>query len=462
MPLRTGKMILQSEFNLACTTGLCVPTRMTNSTPLILAKKKQAYSFFQNNQLSEAKTLLAELCKTDRRDADVWNLLAAVHGRLQEYVEAERCARRVVELQPKSNGAYNNLANALKFQGKFEQAEVSYRRALQLHPNYAEAHNNLAGLMRAQGKIEDAQTHYVRALQLKPSYLDASFNLGTLLLQQNKIDEAQVYFQRTMLIKPDHVDAILHLGSIYLRKEMRNDAETLFRRALQINPESENARYLLAILGAHEMPTQTPSGYVKQLFDAYAESFDLHLTKGLSYHTPEKLFNAVSSNLRNKQEKLDILDLGCGTGLCGPLFRDAARHLVGVDLSPGMLDKARKRNVYDDLLLGDVTQALSIAPVAYDLIISTDVFIYIGDLQRIFESVHAALRPGGLFAFSTENAENVDKYELRGSGRYAHAAEYITSLGREAVLDEVSVEIVELRYEYGKPMMGSIYILRKP
>ena len=93
---------------------------MTNSTPLILAKKKQAYSFFQNNQLSEAKTLLAELCKTDRRDADVWNLLAAVHGRLQEYVEAERCARRVVELQPKSNGAYNNLANALKFQGKFQ------------------------------------------------------------------------------------------------------------------------------------------------------------------------------------------------------------------------------------------------------------------------------------------------------------------------------------------------------
>lgn len=435
---------------------------MNNSNPLILAKKKQAYTFFQNNQPSEAKALLAQLCKTDRRDPDVWNLLAAVHGMLEEYAEAERCARRVLELQPTSDGAYNNLANALKFQDKFAQAETAYRRALQLQPNNASAHNNLAGLLRAQSKAEEAQTHYVHALQLKPSYLDACFNLGTLLLQQNKLEEAHAYFQRAIQIKPDHVDAILHLGSIFHKKGAPHDAEALFRRALQINPDSENARYLLAILGVEEIPAQTPSTYVKQLFDGYAENFDEHLTGGLRYRTPEILFHALSPLLHKKEAGLNVLDMGCGTGLCGPLFRAVARHLVGVDLSPGMLAKARERKVYDDLLLGDVTLPLSTAPAAYDVIISADVFVYIGDLQRIFELVQVALKSGGVFAFSTESADNVENYELRGSGRYAHAAEYIRCLGRTVSLKELSVDRVELRHEHGKPMMGNIFIMEKP
>lgn len=436
---------------------------MNKLNPVTLAKqKKQAYSFFQNKQLSEAKALLTEICKIDRRDADMWNMLAAVHGMLEEYVEAEQCARKVLELQPTSDGAYNNLANALKSQGKLAQAEASYRRALQLQPNNANAYNNLAGLLRALSKIEEAQACYVRALQLKPDYVEACFSLGILLQQQHKTDEAQVYFQQVIQMKPDHVKALLLLGSIFREKGAVKDAETLFNRALQINPESEETHYHLAILGVGEMPAQPPSEHVKQLFDGYAENFDEHLIGQLHYRAPELLYNLLSPMLHKKGEGLDVLDLGCGTGLCGPLFRDVASHLVGVDLSPGMLDKARKRNIYDDLLLGDVTLALSASIAAYDLVVSTDVFIYFGDLQRVFELVYAALRPGGMFAFSTESAEHVDQYELRVSGRYAHAAEYISRLARGVALDEVSVKTVELRHEFGKPVMGNIFVLRKP
>ena len=412
--------------------------------------------------MSEAKALLNQICKIDQRDADVWNMLAAVHGMLEEYMEAEQCARHVVALQPKSNGAYNNLANTLKSQGKLVEAEVFYRRALQLQPNYAEAYNNLAGLLRAQGKIEEAQACYVRALQLKPNYLEACFSLGVLLQQQNKINEAQAYFQKTIQLKPDHVKALLCLGRIYQESGALKDAETFFNRALQVDPESEETHFWMASLGLVETPPHPPKSHVMQLFDSYAEIFDEHLTSGLNYHTPEILFNALSLILQRKEQRLEVLDLGCGTGLCGPLFRDLARHLVGVDLSPGMLDKARKRNVYDDLLLGDVTLPLSSSSAIYDLIISADVFVYIGDLQRIFELVQVALKPGGVFAFSTESAENVDQYELRGSGRYAHAAKYIRTLGKAVALNEVSVDLVELRQEFGKPMMGNIFILQKP
>ena len=435
---------------------------MNNSNPSILTQKKQAYSFLQNNQLSEAKALLAQICKIDRRDADVWNMRAAVHGMLGEYAEAERSARKVAELQPTSDGAYNNLANALKAQGKLVQAETAYRRALQLQPNNADAYNNLAGLLRTQGKIEEAQACYVRALQLKPDHIEACFSLGILLQQQRKTEEAQVLFERVIQMKPDHVKALLCLGDFFQKKGAVEDAERLFNRALQINPESEETRYLLATLGVGEMPTQAPSEHLKQLFDGYAENFDEHLTGGLHYRTPELLCELLSPILHKKEAGLDVLDLGCGTGLCGPLFREVARHLVGVDLSPGMLDKARKRNIYDDLVLGDVTLALSASPAAYDLILAADVFVYIGDLQCVFELVYLALRPGGMFAFSTESTDQVDQYELRVSGRYAHAAKYISSLAKGVALDEVSVKTVELRHEFGKPVIGNIFILRKP
>lgn len=51
-------------------------------------------------------------------------------------------------------------------------------------------------------------------------------------------------------------------------------------------------------------------------------------------------------------QSLDILDLGCGTGLVGSWFKDYARKLVGVDVSPTMLDMATKKGCYHELRRG--------------------------------------------------------------------------------------------------------------
>ena len=375
-------------------------------------------------------------------------------------VEAETAYRQALQLQPNYAEGYNNLGNLLKDQEKIEEATNCYRRALQLQPDYAEAYNNLAGLLRTQNKQDEALACYVQALQLNPAYVDARFNLGTLMYLQGKKDEAQACFHQVLHQAPNHVEALMHLGGIFKEKGALDEAEALFRRILEINPD-ENARYMLATLGVEDIPVQSPGEYVKELFDGYAENFDVHLTKGLSYRTPEILFEALSPVLDKEVKGLDVLDLGCGTGLCGPLFHNLARRLVGVDLSPRMLEMARKRNVYDDLLLSDITIPLAASPAAYDLILSADVFVYIGDLQRVFELAQAALRGGGMFAFSTETAEDGDGYKLRESGRYAHAVGYITRLASRVGLSEVSIEAVELRQERGKPMKGTIFVYQK-
>ena len=127
-------------------------------------------------------------------------------------------------------------------------------------------------------------------------------------------------------------------------------------------------------------------------------------------------------------------------------------------LSPKMLGKARALNVYDDLVEGDATAMAATRGAPYDLIVSTDVFIYIGDLAAVFEACKSVLKPGGTFAFSTETAEEVKEYELRSSGRYAHTPDYIRDLARANGMTEISMDAVALRYENGQPMHGNIFI----
>src|SRR5438067_2541231 len=67
-----------------------------------------------------------------------------------------------------------------------------------------------------------------------------------------------------------------------------------------------------------------------------------------------------------------------------------------------MIDQARSRGVYDRLDVGDLVATLRNAPRSFDLLVAADVFVYVGDLAPAFEAAAAALRPGGLLAFTVE------------------------------------------------------------
>ena len=78
--------------------------------------------------------------------------------------------------------------------------------------------------------------------------------------------------------------------------------------------------------------------------------------------------------------RLDVLDAGCGTGLCGALVAPFARRLTGVDLSDGMLAHAKDKNVYHALVKAELTEYLRANREAFDLIVSADTLVYFGDL----------------------------------------------------------------------------------
>ena len=207
-------------------------------------------------------------------------------------------------------------------------------------------------------------------------------------------------------------------------------------------------------------PAQVPSQSVADLFDRYAGTFDEHLRGKLGYRAPELIAAAVEAN-RTSGAGMDVLDLGCGTGLCGPLLRPMAKTLVGVDLSPGMIDKARERGVYDRLEVGDLIETLRRSPRAYDLLVAADVFVYLGDLAPTFEAAAAALRPGGLLVFTVEAATKGDRYQLQqASRRYAHSQGYLRRLAGMYGFETCSLTGIEARVDAGRPVSGYLAVLR--
>jgi predicted TPR repeat methyltransferase len=159
-----------------------------------------------------------------------------------------------------------------------------------------------------------------------------------------------------------------------------------------------------------------------------------------------------------------VLDAGCGTGLCGPLIAPYARRLTGVDLSARMLDQARARNVYDELVKGELTAFLCGARAEYDVIVSADTLCYFGPLHDVTAAAAAALRPGGQVVFTVEEliAGGAESgYSLSARGRYQHAHQYVERVLAAAHLRS-AIASAELRLESGEPVPGLVVRATKP
>ncbi|GGD09311.1 class I SAM-dependent DNA methyltransferase [Aureimonas glaciei] len=248
----------------------------------------------------------------------------------------------------------------------------------------------------------------------------------------------------------------------YLEKAGAVEAAILaYGKALTIDPgDREGAGLKLAALGAAPMPQTMPAAFVRGLFDQYAERFETALVDRLGYRVPEQLFAALQTVAGPGRRFARALDLGCGTGLMGEQLRPVADVLNGVDLSPGMLHKARRKKIYDSLAEADIT-ALAPAPQAFDLVTAADVLNYVGDLRAILLSVATMLAPGGLFALSLEAHDGDEPYLLLPSLRFAHRLDAACRLGTEAGFTLGHQSRVMLRRDRGIPLDGFLLVFER-
>ncbi|HEX8522259.1 MAG TPA: tetratricopeptide repeat protein [Tepidisphaeraceae bacterium] len=392
-------------------------------------------------------------------NARAHNNLGAIYSSRGELGAAEESYRRAVALNPRHALAQSNLAGVLALQGRMKEAAEAYQRSLALDSSNVEDQLSLGHVLESLGETAQAVECYRRCLALDPALTKARHALAMALHAMGKNAEALATAQEAVAGGPEDFDAVYGLAILLERAGRKREAVEMFERAKRLASDPDRVQFDIAAMGEDATPPPiAPADYIVALFNDFSVRFDEHMVQTLKYDAPRQLYQAVKEMLG--EQKVEIADLGCGTGLSGVPFRTRASRLVGVDLAPRMIEASRRRGIYDELHVGDVTTFLRQRPAEFDLIIAADLFIYIGDLSDVFPASAEALREGGLFVFSIESQKEAG-FRLHSLRRYTHSMSYLEALATKSGFEIRKIEPVHLRMEHARPVEGWAMVLQK-
>ena len=273
--------------------------------------------------------------------------------------------------------------------------------------------------------------------------------MGEALLMKGHPQEAIGFLRKSILVGGSSFDAHFHLGKAFSLLSCHELAIENFEKAFLINPNNKENKHLYYSLSGKKID-RAHGDYVKALFDSYAEGFDEHLEE-LNYKTPS-LLAEFSKTFKARYNH--VLDLGCGTGLIGQELKAFTKSLIGVDLSPKMLTRARKKNIYNELVENDILDYLDQTEKSFDLVILGDTIPYLGSLEVLFEKVKRVLDKNGSFFFSAEKADK--DWTLSKQGRFKHSQVYLKGLSSKFGFSSHFHTIV-LREEKGVEVQGILF-----
>jgi predicted TPR repeat methyltransferase len=346
---------------------------------------------------------------------------------------------------------------------RITEADTLCRRALRNRPVHPGALRLLGKLHYLRGDHAEAVRLLTQSIGYSPHVLDAHSELAAACRALGLPTTAIRHLKRIIALQPNHFGAYSQLAALYYELGCVGKAAGLYRRWASKDPNNAEVLHMLAATTGHEVPDRCSSAFIRTHFDKLARTFDRHLVEDLNYTGHEIVVAALARCLLAGTAKVNVLDAGCGTGLCGPLLRRYCCRLTGVDLSEQMIEHARRREVYDVLVPEELCAFMHSRPREFDAIVSSDVFIYIGGLARPFRSANRALKPGGLFIVTIEallgSAE--EPYRLQVHGRYCHRTGYIQSTLSDAGFEVISIAQKPVRKELGKDVIGLLAIARK-
>lgn len=471
-----------------------------------------------------------------------------------EFDEAEQYYLQSLDRNGNNADVYCNYASlVLDIDASRAQESVQmYQRAIEINPNHMDALFNLGMLYQdAKQELKAIETYSYILEHINTNHFETLSNIAACYHAQGELKQAIDYYRRAIAQTPNddpniyNTLSLLHerLGRAYLKlfdiltlqQEEEGKEKTRFASlrkqgleslsvAVRYNDGNEMAKHLLAANSHKDFGYDTASpAFVESLFDEFAESFEKSLEE-LNYATPQLIAQEIGQLRKNDMKLYPIgqggmkdtfgvvVDLGAGTGLLGPFFKNESDSLlvetlpvlIGVDLSTEMLLIAEKKNIYNHLYVGDIvvflkmlhhhiherscafndqpptrrkmtgTMVKELTMIQEDndgllfdasfqvtpegigidaeptfntriLYAAADVFVYIGDLKEVFNSVGKAIREGDYFVFSVEQLRGKEQKEiqsdwkLQSNGRYAHSKKYIFELVAE---EQMAMEMV--------------------
>ncbi len=239
-------------------------------------------AFVNAGQLQSARTECLNLCQQHPDDAQLWFMLSAICGQMQDFSAAEQYCRKSLELNDSIPSIYYNLAVALRGQGKTNDAFISLEKAVQLQPDFTaalyelgniclerqdyvttvdyyqkvidlssdafQAYSGMAIAQQKLGNIESALSACIESLRISPQQQDVTLRLAGLYDGQNNTDNAIQYYNRAIELGYRKADVYINIGRMYGLCNTQSEAENYYKKALIIDPEAVEALTNLALL----------------------------------------------------------------------------------------------------------------------------------------------------------------------------------------------------------------------
>jgi predicted TPR repeat methyltransferase len=414
---------------------------------------QRAMDWHRQGEHERALRLYMVLCQAVPDDPNPKHYLGVLLHQLGRRQEGLSLIQAAIELDGEVAAWHNNHGNVLLDLGRHDDAAAAYARCSALDPDNVEVLNNLGVMLRGLQRFDEAEAVLLRAIERNPRFANAHSNLAALCFLRGRAQAGFEHCAQALALQPDHPKTRRLLGMVYAKLGRFEEAARIYHDWLEQEPGNPQALHYLAACGASPMPERAGDDYVQKVFDDFAGSFEAKL-QVLDYQAPSLIGAVVDRLLGTPAGQAHILDAGCGTGLCGPHLAPHAARLVGVDLSAGMLDKARSRQLYTELVKAELVADLEGRPDSLHLVVSADTLCYFGRLDTALAAAARALKAGGHLVFTVESHTQADDYVLHPHGRYSHSGPYVEACLAGAGFARWQLDKVVLRTEGGEPVSG--------
>lgn len=412
---------------------------------------------FTQQEIEPAITQFNNVLAIDEHNVNALFYLGLIYFARDNISKASDFFTEVLAINSEHVESLVNLGVIALRQNKAQLAIDYFTKALAFDEHNLEARNNLAATFVHNDRFENALQYYLALLAEDPHNIEYLYNTGVAQMGLGHIEDATSLFTRVLELDQKHFGALSNLAAIKMRRKDKPAAISLLQRAVDVEPNNKTTRFMLQALQEVDGDIPACEEYARDLFNHYALYYEKHMQDTLQYKLPEKLWEILHS--LNQQSFAKVLDLGCGTGLCGDVLKRFTENVTGVDIAEKMLSVAKSKDIYQNLICQDISEYLMHNSEQFDLIVAADVLPYFGSLDVIFANVCKSLANNGIFIFTTEIS--MDKnWQVQESIRFSHSQQYVTELCAKHHLYIKYKEQTIARMQDEKALEEMIYLVK--
>jgi predicted TPR repeat methyltransferase len=435
----------------------------------------------QDGTLGEVVAELDAALAAAPNDADLRKLRSELRQRMGDLEGAARDAAEAVIVDPHDPVAKALLGVLMLDLGRVEDATACLREAVQARPDDPTFREALASAQERHGQSDLALATLVDGTKLVPAATNLRNAAILLCIRRRDFSLADSLSEDARIAGVADACTFGLQGHALSSLGRHDDAAEAYASAYRLGPNDPYVRHLASTAGYVAGADRAPEGYLRTVFDGYADRFESHIIS-LGYRIPGVIRRTLETHpaIQRGEAVGPVLDLGCGTGLVALAISDLPLGpITGIDLSARMLAEAEAKHLYHELCQADIEAELSsdlqagagavAARHDWAVILAADTLCYFGALEALIKAARARLQPGGWLVFSTEEllphydgtVPGNGEWALLRQGRYAHSRSYILQCAKAAGFNVLRLDPEIIRIEAGSPVAGFLAVFER-